>query len=73
MTNNETFGGGDNDVPYPDFIVPKDYVNNIELTREQRRNGIFKTANGIGKFIGGLNLVLTYPYRISEQEAKAEE
>ena len=64
MANHEQFGGGDNDVPYPDFIVPADYENKIVISREDRLKGIFKTSNGRGKFLSGLRIVApNYPHR----------
>ncbi len=64
MAKHEQFVDGDNDVPYPDFIVPADYENNIKITREQQLRGIVKTSNGRGKFLSGLRIVApNYPHR----------
>jgi hypothetical protein len=54
--------------------VPADYKNEIVITAEEKKRGIFKTPNGKGKFLRGLRLVTPVcPYRISEQKAKTEE
>ena len=64
MVNHEQFGGGDNDVLHPDFIVPADYENKIVISREDRLKGIFKTPTGKGMFLGSSGLVVpTYPYK----------
>jgi hypothetical protein len=72
MAKHEQFGGGDNDVPHPDFIVPADYENKIKITREQQLKGIFKTSNGRGKFLSGLRIVAPiYPYRKDESNTES--